>query len=191
MTTTRPEVIEVSEDGTERSVSWEYSPVVRQHIRDANRADDCPADLTFQVKKEAVIASGSLETIRWLYDYLHHLKRAWRHEGEQWDADAAEEMAVSLYEQVDGELPDRQRTKELMTDGGTNTADTDQNEYTIEIEAKVRYTEKADSEEIARHNAEQEFIFDIDASLEDIDIVRVEPVNEDSVESGSKQEGER
>ena len=71
-------------------------------------------------------------------------------------------------------------------------SNTDQNEYTVEIEAKVRYTEKADSEEIARHNAEQEFIFDIDASLEDIDIVRVEPVNEDSVESGNErpQEGD-
>jgi len=123
----------MSEDGTERSVSWEYSPVVRQHIHDANRADDYPADLTFQVKKEAVIASGSLETIRWLYDYLHYLKRAWRHEGEQWDADAAEEMAVSLYEQVDGELPDRQRTKELMTDGGTNTAGTDRSDREHEM----------------------------------------------------------
>jgi len=30
-----------------------------------------------------------------------------------------EEMAESLYEQLDGELPERQRNKEAMTDGGT------------------------------------------------------------------------
>lgn len=75
--------------------------------------------------------------------------------------------------------------------GDTSVDGSEQNEYTIEIEAKVRYTEKADSEEIARHNAEQEFIFDIDASLEDVDIVGLEPVNEDSVESGNDQEGEQ
>jgi hypothetical protein len=106
------------EDDTNRSVIWEYGPIEQQHIRDANRADDRPDDLTFDVEGGEVIATGSEQSIRWLYDYLHDLKRAWRNEGEQWDADAAEEMAKSLYEQFDGNLPEQQRNKKAMTDGG-------------------------------------------------------------------------
>ena len=108
-----------SSDETERySVEWDYGPVEQQHIRDVNRAEDRPDGLTLEVDDGTVTATGTAETIRWLYDCLHHLKRAWRHEGEQWDADAAEDMAESLYEQVDGDLPERKRTKEALTDGG-------------------------------------------------------------------------
>jgi plasmid stabilization system protein ParE len=112
------------EDGAERvSVEWEYGTFKQQHIRDANRAGDCPDGLAFDVQDSRIRASGSAEDIRWLYDFLHHLKRAWRHEGEQWDADAAEEMAESVYEQVD-DLPERQRNKKALTDGGqTERAD--------------------------------------------------------------------
>ena len=100
------------------SVAWDYGPAERQHIRDADRAADRPDDLSLEVDDGTITAAGTAETIRWLYDYLHHLKRAWRHEGEQWDADAAEEMAESLYEQVNGDLPEQQRNKEAMADGG-------------------------------------------------------------------------
>lgn len=105
-------------DDTEYAVTWEYGPAEQQHIRDVNRAEDLPDDLELDVGDGQVTATGSPETIRWLYDYLHYLKRAWRAEGEQWDADIAEEMAESLYEQVDGDLPDRQRSKQALTDGG-------------------------------------------------------------------------
>jgi hypothetical protein len=108
----------LSERNRTLAVSWEYGPAEQQHIRDANRADDCPDDLSLEVDDGTVTAEGSPETIRWLYDYLHYLKRAWRQEGEQWDADVAEEMAESLHDQVDGDLPERQRVKKAMTDGG-------------------------------------------------------------------------
>jgi hypothetical protein len=96
------------------SVSWDYGPVEQRHIRDANRAGDRPDDLSLEVDDGTVTATGSAETIRWVYDYLHYLKRAWRLEGEQWDADVAEEMAQTLWEQTDGDLPDRQRNKVIQ-----------------------------------------------------------------------------
>lgn len=95
-------------------VTWEHGSFQGQHIRDANSAEDKPDDLSLTVEDAEITAEGSPETIRWLYDYLHWLKRAWRQEGEQWDADTAEEMAETLYEQVGDDLPDRQRSKEVV-----------------------------------------------------------------------------
>jgi hypothetical protein len=130
-----------SSDDTDRhSVTWDYGPAEQQHIRDVNRAEDRPDTLALEVDGGTVTATGTAETIRWLYDYLHYLKRAWRHEGEQWDADAAEEMAESLYEQVDGDLPERQRTKEALTDGGTVEGGSEQSECTnMECSGKAEY----------------------------------------------------
>lgn len=93
--------------------TWEYGPAEQQHIRDANRADDRPETLDLEVSDGSVTANGPPEAIRWLYDYLHHLKRAWRQEGEQWDADAAESMAEALWEEVGGDLPEQQRTRRV------------------------------------------------------------------------------
>jgi hypothetical protein len=107
------------------TVEWGYGMFTQQHIRDANRAVDCPDGLEFDVGDEVLYATGTPGQIRWLYDYLEYLKRAWRQEGEQWDADEAENMAQVLWEQVGDELPDQQRANEVMTDGGTST-DTNQ-----------------------------------------------------------------
>jgi hypothetical protein len=110
-------------DSTDRySVTWEYGSAKQQHIRDANRASDRPDDLSLDVDDGTITATGTPETIRWLYDHLHYLKRAWRQEGAQWDADVAEEMARELYEQVDDDLPERQRAKVAIPDGGADVS---------------------------------------------------------------------
>ena len=50
--------------------------------------------------------------------YPHHLKRLWKHEGEQWDIDATGETAEVLHEQVGGALSERQQNKQAVPDGG-------------------------------------------------------------------------
>lgn len=95
-------------------LTFERDSIREQHIRDAKNADDWPDDELHEVvlHPDEITIEGTLTGIRWLYDYLEHLKRAWRAEGEQWDADVAEEMATVLYDSVD-DLPERQRQKSI------------------------------------------------------------------------------
>ncbi len=88
---------------------------VKQHWQDAKSAEDFPDGDLHAVSMSPVMMTveGTPEAIRWLYDYLHHLKRAWRQEGEQWDAKTAEQMAERIYDNVD-ELPERQRSKQMV-----------------------------------------------------------------------------
>jgi len=52
--------------------------------------------------------------MRWFYDYLQHLIRAWRLEGEQWDARAASEMASKVWHKHGDDLPDQQRARQII-----------------------------------------------------------------------------
>lgn len=95
-------------------ITYEHTTHVQQHVRDANSADDCPDELCFEVEDHEVTVSGTAEAMRWFYDYLEYLKRAWRQEGEQWDADEAEEMANELWEELGDDLPEQQRTRKVQ-----------------------------------------------------------------------------
>lgn len=96
-------------------ITFDRDSLTEQHIRDAQNADDFPVEVLHEVVLDPteITVEGTPEGIRWLYDYLHYLKREWRAEGEQWDADAAEDMAKSVWEQTDGELPDQQRNRRV------------------------------------------------------------------------------
>jgi hypothetical protein len=99
-----------------QALSFERTPWTEQHIRDAKNADDWPEDELQEVTLEPdeITLEGTPEGFRWLYDYLHYLKRAWRMDGEQTDADVAEKMAEVLYEFV-ADMPDeRQRPKQVL-----------------------------------------------------------------------------
>jgi hypothetical protein len=99
-----------------QQIEFERTPWTEQHITDAKNADDWPGDELHEVviDPDEITLEGTPEGFRWLYDYLHYLKRAWRMEGEQTDADVAESMAEVLYELVD-DLPDeRARPKQVL-----------------------------------------------------------------------------
>lgn len=172
----------MGKNDTEQSVTWEYGPIEQQHIRDANRADDCPEDLTFEVANGRVTATGTVESIRWLYDYLIYLQRAWRNEGEQWDADSAEEMADSLYEQVEGDLPDRQRPKQAMTDGGSGSDGTEH----VRVVLRTTYQARVD---VPKHVVEDEDV-PPDAYPQIGVVVEHNPVEEWDVELATDDGGE-
>ena len=90
-------------------------PIREQHIDSALRADDLPGDLTIvRDRPDEIIAETSAESMRWLYDYLVDTKRYWRSEGQQWDADVAEEMERSLYEQAGEEMSDRRQRRAMQ-----------------------------------------------------------------------------
>jgi hypothetical protein len=97
-------------------VCFERTSWTEQHIRDAKNADDCPSDELHEVvlDPDEITVEGTPAGLRWLYDYLHYLKRAWRLEGEQTDADVAQSMAEVLYGSADGLADDRQRPKEVL-----------------------------------------------------------------------------
>ena len=69
-------------------IGFDRTTYTEQHIRDAQNADDWPEDelQTVEVEPDEITVEGTPEGMRWLYDYFHHLKRAWRLEGEQTDA---------------------------------------------------------------------------------------------------------
>ena len=96
-------------------VCFERTPWTEQHMIDAKNAADYPSDELHEVvlHPDKITVEGTPTGLRWLYDYLHYLKRAWRLEGEQTDADVAQSMAEVLYERLD-EMPDRQRPKEVL-----------------------------------------------------------------------------
>jgi len=97
-------------------INFDRTPMTEQHMRDAQNADDWPeGELhTVKIEPDKITVEGTPEGIRWVYDYLHYLKRAWRLEGEQTDADKAEEMAKTIWELTDGELPERQRPRQHL-----------------------------------------------------------------------------
>jgi hypothetical protein len=94
-------------------IGFDRTTYTEQHIRDAQNADDWPEDelQTVEVEPDEITVEGTPEGMRWLYDYFHHLKRAWRLEGEQTDAGVAEGMAKAIWRFTDGELPDQQRPR--------------------------------------------------------------------------------
>lgn len=96
-------------------IGFERSPCTEQHIRDAQNADDWPNDelQTVDIEPDEITVEGTPKGIRWLYDFLHYLKRAWRLEGEQTDADVAESMAKTIWDLVDGDLPKQQRPRKI------------------------------------------------------------------------------
>lgn len=96
-------------------VTFERDSITEQHMRDAQRADDWPGGELHEVVVDPseITVEGTPEGIRWLYDYFGYLVRAWRQEGEQWDAGVAEEMADTLWEAVDGDFPERQRNRRI------------------------------------------------------------------------------
>jgi len=98
-------------------ITFKREVLRKQHIRDAQNADDWPEDELHEVlvDPDEITVEGTPEGIRWLYDMLHQLKRDWRQEGEQWDADVAEDMAETIWTAVDGELPDQQRPRRHTT----------------------------------------------------------------------------
>jgi len=95
--------------------TFERDSLVEQHIRDAQRCNDWPGDELHEVvlDPDDITLEGTPEGFRWLYDYLHYLKRAWRMDGEQTDADVAESMAEVLYEFVDDMPDERARPKQV------------------------------------------------------------------------------
>jgi hypothetical protein len=95
-------------------VSFEKDTMTSQHLRDAKQSDDWPSDdlRHVTIDTDKLTANGTAKGMRWLYDRLTDLCRAWRAEGEQWDADVAEDMAHTVWETVD-EMPDRQRQAKL------------------------------------------------------------------------------
>lgn len=96
-------------------ITFERDPMTSQHIRDAQNAEDWPEDELHVVvlNPDEITVEGTPVGLRWLYDYLWFLVRSWRAEGEQWDADVAEEMAESLWNQTGGDLPDQQRNRRV------------------------------------------------------------------------------
>lgn len=104
-------------------ITFKHEPIREQHIRDAQNATDWPGDELHEVvvNPDEITVEGTPTGIRWLYDFLDYLVRAWRQEGEQWDADVAEEMANTVWDAVDGDLPDQQRPRRV-TDGGESPA---------------------------------------------------------------------
>lgn len=108
-------------------ITFKREVLREQHIRDAQNADDWPEDELHEVllDPDEITVEGTPEGIRWLYDILHQFKRDWRQEGEQWDADVAEDMAETIWTAVDGELPDQQRPRRL-SDGGQSGDPLDQ-----------------------------------------------------------------
>ena len=97
-------------------LEFERTPLTEQHVRDAKHADDWPDGELHEVvlDPDEITIEGTPDGIRWFYDFLHHLKRAWRQEGEQWSAGAAEEMAEAVYAQVDEFPSERQRPKQVL-----------------------------------------------------------------------------
>jgi len=101
---------------TVHHITFKRDSIRQQHITDAQNAEDWPAGEIHEVvvHPDEITIEGTPNGIRWLYDFLHHLKRAWRAEGEQWCADIAEDMARKIWDLTDGDLPDRQRTKQMI-----------------------------------------------------------------------------
>jgi hypothetical protein len=99
-----------------QQISFERTPWTVQHIRDAKNADDWPGDELHEVTidPDDITLEGTPQGFRWLYDYLHYLKRAWRMDGEQTDAEVAEKMAEVLYDFVDDMPDERQRPKQVL-----------------------------------------------------------------------------
>lgn len=99
---------------TVHQLTFERDSITEQHIRDAQNADDWPDGELHEVTLDPgeMTVEGTPEGVRWLYDYLRYLVDAWRQEGEQWDADVAEEMAEQVWESVD-DLPDQQRNRRI------------------------------------------------------------------------------
>jgi len=97
-------------------IRFDRTPWTEQHMRDAQNAEDWPEDTLQKVtiEPDTIVVEGTPEGMRWLYDLLHHLKRAWRIEGEQTDADKAEAMAQKVWNETDGELPDQQRPRKHL-----------------------------------------------------------------------------
>jgi len=99
-----------------QQLTFDRDSLTEQHIRDAQNAEDWPKDdlqrVTIQPKE--ITIEGTPTGLRWLYDYLNYLKRAWRSDGEQFDADAAEEMAEQVWNETNGELPDRKRPRKQL-----------------------------------------------------------------------------
>lgn len=117
----------MSEESNVLHITFKREPIREQHIRDAQRVDDWPGEELHEVvvDPDEITVEGTPEGIRWLYDMLHQLARDWKQEGEQWDADVAEEMARTVWDAVDGDLPDQQRTRRL-SDGGQSNVGTPQ-----------------------------------------------------------------
>lgn len=96
-------------------VTFDREAIKKQHIDDTTRADDCPSDLhAVCVEQGTITVEATHGTMRWFYDYLNHLSRAWRQEGEQWDADVAEDMAKHVWDEHGTVLPDQQRPKQHL-----------------------------------------------------------------------------
>lgn len=97
-------------------VDFEQDPFYKQHLRDATNADDYPEDEMHKVVLEPgeMTVEATPEAMRWFYDYLQYLVRAWRLEGEQWDAEAASEMASKVWHEHGDDLPDQQRPRKVM-----------------------------------------------------------------------------
>jgi len=97
-------------------VDFEQDPIYKQHLRDAKNAEDFPEDGFHSVVLEPgeLTVEATPEAMRWFYDYLQHLIRAWRLEGEQWDARAASEMASKVWHEHGDHLPDQQRARQII-----------------------------------------------------------------------------
>jgi len=97
-------------------VTFNRHPLSEQHVRDTKNAQDFPADELHEVVVDPgeITVEGTPAGMRWFYDFMDHLVRAWRLEGEQWDADHAEDMADRVWEQFGDRLPDQQRAKKVL-----------------------------------------------------------------------------
>lgn len=99
-----------------RHITWKRDPMKYRRIQDAQNTDDWPDNHLHEVTVDPgeITVEGTPQGIRWLYDWLHWSKRAWRAEGEQYEADVSERMAETIWEAVDGDLPERQRNRRMV-----------------------------------------------------------------------------
>jgi len=97
-------------------ITFKRDPTRESVIHDAQNADDWPENSLHEVVVDPgeITVEGTPEGIRWLYDWLHWAKRAHRLEEAKMEADTCERMAEIIWEAVDGDLPDRQRTRKQL-----------------------------------------------------------------------------
>jgi len=74
-------------------------------ITDAQNADDWPTDGLHEVvlDPDEITIEGTPEGIRWLYDWLHWAKRAYRQEEALFDAGECQSLARAIYDAVEQE----------------------------------------------------------------------------------------
>lgn len=94
-------------------ITFKRGDIKESVIEDAQRADDWPDSKLHGVvvHPDEITVEGTPDGIRWLFDWFNWAADAHRAEGGQWHGDVCESMANTIWEAVDGDLPDRQRPR--------------------------------------------------------------------------------